>query len=269
MIKCDNWPTGVCSWSASDNLETLGQLRSELGLEHLHLHAVPAIGSEGDKFLRAIKEQGWQVTCTMVSFEQEDYSTLDAIKRTGGIVPDESWDENRQRVLRSIDVTADLGVQLLSFHLGFIDMEDEAYRTKLSERILLLADAAKAKGVRLLLETGQESASELRAFLESLNHDSLGVNFDPANMLLYDKGDPVEAVKTLGGLIEHVHIKDALAAQWGKETPWGDGDVDTQAFLTALKEIGYDGALAIERECGKSRFEDVKKAIDRLVKFQA
>lgn len=273
MITCQNWPIGVCSWSANDNLETLADLRSELGLEHLHLNMTPAISDGGDEFLAAIAQQGWKITSTMIGFAQEDYSTLESIKATGGIVPDDCWEKNQKCFLDAIDVTAKLAVQYLSFHLGFIDESDAEQFAKLSGRLRTLADAAAAKGITLLLETGQECAADLRSFLEKLNHPAVAVNFDPANMILYGKGDPVEAVKTLAPWIKHIHIKDATPTEtpgtWGAEVPWGIGQVGNDRFLNALNEIDYTGALAIERECGESRLDDVKQAIDCLTSYKA
>ena len=120
----------------------------------------------------------------------------------------------------------------------------------------------------LLLETGQETAQELRNFLEELNNPVIGVNFDPANIILYDKGDPIEAVRVLAPWIKHIHIKDATRTKqpgtWGLEVPWGDGEVGPETFLNVLKEIGFEGTLAIEREAGDDRLGDVKLAAERL-----
>jgi len=90
-------------------------------------------------------------------------------------------------------------------------------------------------------------------------------------MILYDKGNPLEAVQTLAPWIKHVHIKDGIRTEvpgtWGQEVPWGDGQVGGDDFLKALRQIGYSGVLAIEREAGENRFEDIKLAAERLSKF--
>jgi sugar phosphate isomerase/epimerase len=173
--------------------------------------------------------------------------------------------------LGAADVTVKLGVKYLSMHAGFIDESDVSYAEKFYERITSLADAAKDKNIMLLLETGQETAEELKKFLEELDHPAIGVNFDPANIILYDKGNPIEAVKVLAPWIKHIHIKDAnrttTTGTWGAEVPWGDGQVNPAEFLKALEEIGYDGALPIEREAGDNRFGDVKLAAERLVAY--
>ncbi|MHC4146795.1 MAG: sugar phosphate isomerase/epimerase family protein [Planctomycetota bacterium] len=166
------------------------------------------------------------------------------------------------------EATVKLGVKYLSMHAGFVDESNAEYAKKFYDRIRTLADAAGDKDLMLLLETGQETAEELRQFMEELNHPAIGVNFDPANMILYDKGDPIAAVKVLAPWIKHIHIKDANRTEqpgtWGAEVPWGDGQVQPEKFLNALTEIGFDGALAIEREAGDDRPGDIKLAADRL-----
>lgn len=267
-MKCKNWPVGVCSWSLQTDIPGVVKAMKELGLEHVHLGVGDAIGAGRDQFLGAVKAQDWTITSTMMNFAHEDYSTLDTIKATGGVVPDEFWQGDRDLFAQAVDVTAELGVKYLSMHAGFIDETDKEHAAKITARIRELADMAEAKGVIFLLETGQETAEELRHFLETLDHSSLGVNFDPANMILYDKGDPIEAVRILAPWIRHIHIKDGVRTKqpgtWGDEVPWGDGQVDAAKFLAVLEEVEYDGALAIEREQGDDRFGDIQKAVRRL-----
>ena len=235
----------------------------DAGVSHLHLE-VAAI----DAFRGAITQNGWTISCTMVAFPQEDYSTLDRIRETGGIMPDDCWETNRDIVLDAIEKTAGQDVGLLSFHAGFIDHNDAEGYQKFCTRMRGLADAALEKKVVLLMETGQETAQDLRSCLEELDHPALSVNFDPANMILYGKGDPIEAVKILAPWIKHVHIKDATASnapdEWGAEVPWGDGEVEGGKFIQTLDEIGFSGTLAIEREAGETRADDIKLAVKRL-----
>ena len=254
---------GICSWSLLNNLSEVSQTLETTGLTHLHL----AIDGLAD-FRDAIARNNWTITSTMIGFPQEDYSTLESIRETGGIVPEEYWESNRALTLEAIELTAELGVSLLSLHAGFMDHTDvESYQT-FCLRMRELADAAQEKKIILLLETGQESAEDLLHCLEDLNHQALGVNFDPANMILYGKGDPIAAVKVLAPWIKHVHIKDAVKSavpgEWGAEVPWGDGEVGSDKFIQTLEEIGYTGALAVEREAGDTRAEDIKLAVDRL-----
>jgi sugar phosphate isomerase/epimerase len=270
-MKCKNWPIGVCSWSLQTNVDGVAEAMNKIGIDHVHLAVRSALGAEGEDYLAAVQKQNWIVGATMIDFPQEDYSTLDSIKVTGGVGPDEYWEQNRELFLGAAEVTVKLGVKYLSMHAGFVDESDPAYAKKFYDRIKCLADAASKKDIMLLLETGQETAVELKHFLSELNHPAIGVNFDPANMILYDKGDPIEAVQVLAPWIKHIHIKDAIRTEqpgtWGAEVPWGNGQVQPEAFLNALTDIGFDGALAIEREAGDDRFGDVKIAAERLSSF--
>lgn len=267
-MKCKEWPVSVCSWSLQTDVGGVAQAMKDLGLEHVHLAVGPALGDGGQEYLEAVRAQDWTISCTMIGFPQEDYSTLDRIKVTGGIVPDDTWESNRKMVIKALDVTAGLGVKYLSMHAGFIDESDKAHAAKITKRIETLADAAAERGVMFLLETGQEAAAELAHFLERLDHNFVGVNFDPANMILYNKGNPIQAVRTLAPWIRHLHVKDALRTKepgtWGQEVPWGDGEVGVAEFLNVLAEVGFEGAMAIEREAGDNRFGDIKLAIERL-----
>ncbi|MDE2506114.1 MAG: sugar phosphate isomerase/epimerase, partial [Planctomycetota bacterium] len=125
------------------------------------------------------------------------------------------------------------------------------------------AGIAADRGVTLCFETGQETADLLRATLDDLACPNLKVNFDPANMLLYDKGDPIRAIDILAPDIRTVHVKDArrptVPGHWGEEVPLGEGEVGIARFVRALRAIGYDGALVIEREVGDQagRMRDV------------
>ena len=268
-MKCKDWPIGICSWSLQTDVAGVAETMDKIGIEHVHLGIRAAVEENGDDYLAAVQKQNWTVSSTMIDFPQEDYSTLDSIKVTGGIVPDDCWEQNQRLFISAVEATVKLGVKYLSMHAGFNDETDTAYIKKFYDRIRSLADAAGQKDIMLLLETGQETADELKHFLEELDHSAVAVNFDPANMILYDKGDPIEAVRVLAPWIKHIHIKDAIqTAQpgtWGAEVPWGDGQVGPEAFLSVLEEIGFEGVLAIEREAGDDRFGDIKLAAERLL----
>jgi len=269
MIKCGNWPVAVCSWSLQTDVAGVAEAMDATGIEHIHLAVAPA--TEDKQYLDAILAQTWTVSSTMVAFPQEDYSTLETIKKTGGIAPDDCWQANRDLFLDCVDITAELGVRYISTHIGFVDHTRKEYIQRFYDRTRCLADAAADKGLELLMETGQETAVEMRQFLDKLNHPAVGINFDPANMLLYGKGDPIEALHILASWIKHVHIKDAVRTAnpgtWGIEVPWGDGEVRNEEFLRILRKIGFKGVLAIEREAGDDRFGDIAHAAEILVSF--
>lgn len=272
MIKCDNWPVGICSWSLRTDIAGVAKAMNRLGIGHVHLAVRPALQERGSDYRAFVRKQGWTVSSTMIDFPQEDYSTLESIKLTGGIGPDGHWEQNRQLFLGAVDITIEIGVKYLSMHAGFIDLDQADYAEKFYDRIRHLADAAGRRQIMLLLETGQETATELREFLQELDHPAVGVNFDPGNMILYDKGDPIEALRVLTPWIKHVHVKDAVrtkqAGAWGVAVPWGEGEVGGDAFLKALQRIGFQGTLAVERESGDDRFGDIKLAVERLISFK-
>jgi L-ribulose-5-phosphate 3-epimerase len=269
MKSVKSWPIGVCSWSLQDDTDTIQAVMKSQGLSHLHLHVEALNGAKGERLRGLMEESNWTITSTMIGFPQEDYSTIDRIRLTGGVVPDAEWPTNREALVRAIATTAALNVPYLSFHAGFLDHTNPDYAAKFETRIRDVADVAGEANIMLIMETGQESAGDLRQFMETLSHPSLGINFDPANMILYDKDAPIDAVCILAPWIKHVHIKDAIRTKtpgtWGAEVPWGDGEVDSAAFLNALEDAGFKGALAIEREAGENRDGDVAMAVTRLL----
>ena len=195
----------------------------------------------------------------------EDYSSLDAIRETGGVVPDEHWDANWANIQTVAGIAAGLGLKIITFHAGFLPHEEsDPGFTKLLGRITQIANVFDANGIELGFETGQETAGTLRLFLEKLNRPSVGVNFDPANMLLYDKGDPIDALETLAPFLKQCHIKDATQTKevgtWGTEVTVGTGEVDWPAFFATLAKLGYEGDCCIEREADDQRIADIRTA---------
>ena len=158
---------------------------------------------------------------------------------------------------------------MLSTHVGFIPPSSSDKYKVMVDRVTEVAALMEKDGVSLVMETGQENASELLQFLNDVRSRNTFVNFDPANMLLYGAGDPVEAIEILGRHIRQVHVKDARESEqpgvhWGTEVPFGSGEVPVPEFLGALHEVGYKGPLVVEREAGANRVADVAFAIETL-----
>ncbi|MDX9866442.1 MAG: sugar phosphate isomerase/epimerase family protein [Kiritimatiellia bacterium] len=271
MLKCGTWPVAVCSWSFRKSVEEVGSVMTALGLEHINLAIAPALAPDGEAYLDAVRAQGWTVTAGMMNFDYEDYSTLDTIKVTGGIAPDAHWPASGEAFARAAKITAALGSRYIMMHVGFLDHSDAAYAKKFYDRVRALGDAAGEAGVTLLMETGQETAEELQRFVEKLNHPNVLLNFDPANLILYNKDEPLSALRRLAPWIRHIHIKDAVRTAvpgtWGSEVVWGEGQVNAFAFLNVLAEVGYEGAVAIEREAGEQRVRDIAIAVRRLAAY--
>ncbi|MFM8617243.1 MAG: sugar phosphate isomerase/epimerase family protein [Opitutaceae bacterium] len=256
----------VCSWSLQpanpaallDALAATGVSRVQLALDPLR--AEPAVWG---KFPELARARGVEIASGMFVTVGEDYTSLDSIRRTGGVVPDATWDENWRNLQAVAALAAKLGLRLVTFHAGFLphDEADPDFR-KLLERIDRIAGVFAREGIALGFETGQETAETLAAFLRVLGRKDVGVNFDPANMILYDKGEPLAALRMLAPWIRQCHLKDArrtrLPGTWGEEVAVGAGEVDWAAFLGTLESLGFNGDLCIEREAGTQRVADIR-----------
>ena len=259
----------VCSWSLqpASCQELIEKVRAT-GIHRVQLHLDP-IAEEAagwDGAIDALAEAGIGVVSGMVMCVGEDYSTIQSIERTGGIVPDTTWPATLERLRLCAPIAGRLGLKLTTFHAGFVpDSPEHPVRRKVAERISQTADLFAAHGCEIGLETGQEAAGTLLNFLEELGREDVGVNFDPANMLLYGSGDPDQALRLLVGRLKQVHLKDAIpsgqAGQWGTEVPVGQGQVDWRAFFATLASAGYAGPLPIEREAGDDRIGDIRSGV--------
>jgi len=215
----------------------------------------------------AARAAGFEITAAMLGFPGEDYTTPQTIKETGGFGNPATRAQRLETLEWGLARTRALGVNLLTLHGGFLPEPEDADRRPFLDTLGQAAALAKEKGITLGLETGQETADLLRRTLDDLQCDNVKVNFDPANMLLYNMGDPIRAVEVLGPDICSVHCKDAnvptTPGAWGEEVPLGQGQVDMRRFVQALKNAGYTGSLVIEREVGdqEGRMRDVEHGL--------
>jgi sugar phosphate isomerase/epimerase len=258
----------VCSWSLQAGnpsklvakLQATGIHRVQLALDPLREFA--SVWGQAADLLR---QSGITLVSGMFGCIGEDYTTLETIRRTGGIAPDATWETNLENIRQTVTLGTTLGLKLITFHAGFLPHDElDPQFSRMVQRLSQVADLFEAAGITLGLETGQETASDLRRLLEVLQRPNVGVNFDPANMILYDKGDPIAALRVLGPWIRQVHIKDAtrtqVPGQWGAEVPAGTGEVDWRAFFATLKDLKFGGDFVIEREAGNQRVEDIQAA---------
>ncbi|MEC8988982.1 MAG: sugar phosphate isomerase/epimerase family protein [Verrucomicrobiota bacterium] len=258
----------VCSWSLQPetpeslvtHLLEIGIPRVQLALDPLREN--PTIWSKTAELFAA---QGIEIVSGMFGTIGEDYSSLDAIKETGGVVPDKHWDANWANIQAVAGIAAGLDLKIVTFHAGFLPHEEsDPGFAKLLGRITEIADVFDANDIDLGFETGQETADTLRLFLEKLNRPSVGVNFDPANMILYGKGDPIDALETLAPFLKQCHIKDATMTRdpgtWGMEVTVGTGEVDWPAFFSTLAKVDFRGHCCIEREADEQRVADIRTA---------
>ncbi|MFH0945971.1 MAG: sugar phosphate isomerase/epimerase family protein [Planctomycetota bacterium] len=263
---------GVCSWSLKpggpkelvERIQAVGLSHVQLALEPLRQGAFAV-----EETMNCLQEAGIEVRSGMIEMAGEDYSSLESIRRTGGVRSDGLWPRNLEVVGECAALCERLGLSLVSFHAGFLPHgAGDPLREVMIERLRQVADRLTGSGVRLMLETGQESAETLLAVLKELERPGVGINFDPANMILYGMGEPTEALARLAERVWQVHIKDALRSQqpgeWGEEVPVGSGEVDWERCLSVLeqKQLGCD--LMIEREAGDKRIEEIILARNRM-----
>lgn len=200
----------------------------------------------------------------------------------------EREEENPARIEKTnriVDLACEFGTKVVTTHIGVIpeDETSQKYQTMLKALQTCGAYAA-SKGVTLAIETGPETAPVLAGFVKQAGK-GVGVNLDPANFVMVTGQDPAEAVYLLKDYIVHTHLKDGKmlkksdpleiynhfaeggiealnVADYFIETPVGEGDVDFGAYIAALKSIGYEGFLTIERETGADPSADIQKAAD-------
>lgn len=262
---------GVCSWSLQvKSVPELSSFLAQLGVDVVQIACGDphhASWEEGDDMPAAARAAGFKMTGAMLGFPGEDYTTPQTIQKTGGFGDPALRPERLERLKWALQRTLALGLSDLTMHAGFIPHPGDPERKPLLDTLGQASALAQEKGITIAFETGQETADLLRQTLDELRCPNLKVNFDPANMLLYDMGDPLRAVEILGPDIRSVHVKDAkrpsVPGNWGEEVPLGQGQVNIKAFLQALKKAGYTGPLCIEREVGnqKERLRDVAHGI--------
>ena len=251
-----DWPIGVFT-SIDAGLGVKLEVVQELGIPTLQLHAphrstrTPAAA---EKFVERLDQLNVELTAVFGGFEGESYADIPTVSRTVGLVPPETRAERLREMFEISDFARLLGCDVIALHLGFVPHDRSL---PLYEEVLQvtrqLCEHASQNDQALHLETGQETGDALLAFIADSQCDNLFVNFDPANMILYGTGDPIETLKEIGKYVRSVHCKDALwsdqpGVTWGREVPLGEGQVDMQRYLQTLKQIGYLGPLTIERE---------------------
>lgn len=179
-----------------------------------------------------------------------------------GFAHPETVEKAMMRARQFLELAVDLGPGIVTTHIGTIpdDPEHIAWRTMQSSLEEVGAYADKI-GACFATETGPEEPALMVKFFKTLKTHAVKVNYDPANLTM-GGFDAVKGVYELGDYIVHTHAKDGKVG--GPEVAFGEGDVDWPAYLKALRDVGYEGYFAIERECGDDPIGDVKKALEFL-----
>jgi L-ribulose-5-phosphate 3-epimerase len=187
-----------------------------------------------------------------------------------GLDTHENQQPRLEHVQQVMSLSFDLGPRLVIVQAGRVpEDKDDPRGPALTESLTVLGGYGDRVGVTLALETGQESGADLCAFLDRFDTGSLGVNFDPANLLM-NGFDPYEGLRALQGKLVHLHAKDARrsgASRTAQEVPIGRGDIDWMQYLSVLEEVEYRGWLVVERESGEDRRTDVADGVAFLRRF--
>lgn len=270
---------GVMFWAGQDPAETIRQVKSvgvrcgQLGIpgEMPWAGAAPA-------WKAALAGEEFTLVTVFASYVGESYADIPTVQRTVGFIPPETRAERERRTLELSDFAAALGAPAIACHIGFVP-EDSSHPDYAAVRDVVrrIADRAASHGQFFALETGQEPAEILLRFLRDVDRPNVRVNFDPANMILYGSGDPVQALDVLGPYVISVHAKDGdwppkdKPGALGTERPLGQGSVGIERFLAKLKQIGYTGTLNIEREVEdpEQKWRDIREAVSLLRRLTA
>lgn len=260
---------GVMFWAGRDDL---AEIRSLVHCGQL------GIGGEIEltpDFLTGWKNclGDFQLATVVCAFRGESYADLPTVRATVGFLPKSARAERERRTFEIANFAAALGVKSIACHIGFVpDDRTDADYIAVRDTVRRVCDHAAAHGQTFALETGQESADVLLRFIDDTGRGNLKVNFDPANMILYGSGDPIDALERLAPFVVSVHAKDgdppptAFPDRLGTERPLGQGSVGIPRFIAALKRGGFQGTLNVEREIEDSRrrMADIREAVDML-----
>lgn len=265
---------GACSWSLRAGTPTdLAERLDEAGLYAVQLALDPLRKRVWtvDAVAEALDEAGVSIRSGMMAMKGEDYASPQSIRETGGVRLDKFWEQNLEAAEANAEIAGGLNIRLVTFHAGFLPHDrKDPLREVMIDRVLEIAERFVEHGVKVGLETGQESAETLLEVLEELGHPDIGVNFDPANMLLYGSDDPIAAFKLLAPSVLQIHVKDARRSkapgQWGEEVPVGQGEVDWEAFFKIYRDERLACDLMIEREAGDQRVVDIGAARELILR---
>ena len=268
---------GLMFWAGPDPVATIQNVKA-LGLR------CGQLGIPGDYILdaaawkAALDAEGFTIVTVFAGYNGESYADIPTVQRTVGWIPAPTRAEREKRTYEISDFAAAIGVASIALHVGFVpeDKSDADY-IAVRDMVRRVADYAAKNGQSFALETGQEPAPVLLNFFEDVSRPNLRINFDPANLILYGSGEPIEALGLLTKHVVTVHCKDGnwppkdQPGALGTEMALGQGSVGIDRFIAKLKEIGYRGPLTIEREIEdqKQKLEDIKMAIGLLERLRA
>ena len=220
-----------------------------------------------ERVLTAANEYGVEVTTIWTGLPGPAVWDFIEGPTTIGLVPEKYRIQRVAALKEGTDFAVRAGVSSITTHVGFIPEDpDNPLYSGLLDALREIVGYCEDRGVMFCFETGQETPITLLRVMEDLGSDNVGVNLDPANLLMYGKANPVDALDIIGESVQGVHAKDGEyptnGRQLGVEKPLGEGRVDFPLLIRKLKSMGYRGALTIEREIsGRRQIADIRRAI--------
>jgi L-ribulose-5-phosphate 3-epimerase len=251
-----------------DPLRALQAVKS-LGLDTIQVSKLPDrfYTPEGAaEFAGMLRSTGIRANSVVAVFAGESYADRDTVVRTVGFRPLPLIEERLDYLRKCVDFARAIGAGFVTFHMGFLpdNPQDDAYKAMLGAVTDIAGYAAK-QNVTISLETGQETGQRLAAFLDRITIARVGVNFDPANVVIYGVDSPSQALKHLVSRVTSVHVKDALLPEtpgaMGREVRPGEGRAELRECFRILRESGFSGALIIENYVARGLKTD---AMDEL-----
>jgi sugar phosphate isomerase/epimerase len=270
---------GVMFWAGKDPAATLAELTAlNVRCGQMGVPGDYALAGEAAKWKKALDDAKFTVVTVFAAYNGESYADIPTVQKTVGFIPPATRTEREARTLEVSDFAAGIGAPGIATHIGFVpeDHSDPDY-VAVRDMVRRVCDHAARHNQSFALETGQEPAATLLEFFDAVERPNLRINFDPANMILYGTGDPIDALETLAEHVITVHCKDGdwppkdVPGALGTEQPLGKGSVGMERFVDTLRKIGYEGPLTIEREAQDpvQRMADIKMGAGLLLKLTA
>jgi len=287
------WPGAASSFASSPDGQSAPIIASNANKKPLRLGLIIGIGNDPAQALAKVHELGIPSAQIYVEEFFPDLAgklraVLDSLQieatsvvvggpgrevwnfyegpQTIGLVPRATREVRAAHIRKASDFAKDCGIAAVQTHCGFLpeDPNEAGYKEAVA-MLRVLANYCRANGQNFRYETGQETPITLVRTIQDVAADNQGVNFDLANLFLYGKANPVDAIEILAPYIQGIHAKDGLwptnPKELGQEVPIGKGKVDFPRIIARLKELQYGGAVTIEREIsGAQQMEDVRAA---------
>ena len=258
--------------SIKSNIEEVFRNLKSLGLSHCQLGGSSKFFTDemADRILEITKSEGIKITTFFSGWPGPLVWDFIQGPITIGVVPPEYRLARVEEITKTSDFAAKLGVNQVATHAGFIpESPSDPLYPGVVAALKYAVEHCKKNGQKFLFETGQETPVTLRRMIEDLGRDGIGINFDPANLLMYGKANPLDALDIIGEFILDFHAKDGEypvnGRELGEEKPLGQGRVNFPVLFEKLKKMGYNGPVTIEREIsGDQQKKDILMAIEIL-----